>query len=223
MSVFAVLLAILIGGQGIAESRASFINGRLGTSNYEVIRTESDIDSAYFKSEFRTLGDLVGELQNVAAEIASEGAVLLKNENNALPINKGSEAVTLWGLNSNTPVLGGLIGSSVAVGEGTGQVPYGIKEALLEKGFTVNQEMMDFYAQESFAEYRMKASFFGQEVPGHAIIPAFGMSYENPQGYFVGELPARLYTDSILSSADDTVALVCSPGTTPRQATTAWR
>lgn len=155
MSVFAVLLAILIGGQSIAESRAAFINSRLGTSNYQIVRHESDIDSIYFKSEFNSLGDLVRELQSMAAELASEGAVLLKNENNALPINKGSETVTLWGLNSANPVLGGLIGSSVAVGEGTGQVPYGIEEALLEKGFTVNQTMMDFYAQDSFAEYRM--------------------------------------------------------------------
>lgn len=208
MSVFAVLLAICIGGQSIAESRAAFINSRLGTSNYEVVRHESDIYGIYFKSEFNTLGDLVNELQNVAVELASEGSVLLKNENNALPISKGSETVTLWGLNSANPVLGGLIGSSVAVGEGTGQVPYGIEEALLEKGFSVNQQMMDFYAQDSFAEYRMQASFFGQAVPGHAIIPAFGMSYENPQGYFVGELPARLYTDGVLSSADGTVALV---------------
>ncbi len=119
MSVFAVLLAILVGGQSIAGSRAAFINSRLGTSNYEVVRHESDIDSIYFKSEFNTLGDLVGELQNVAAELSSEGSVLLKNENNALPIDKGSETVTLWGLNSANPVLGGLIGSSVAVGEGT--------------------------------------------------------------------------------------------------------
>lgn len=208
MSVFAVLLVISISAQSIATSRASFINSRLGTSNYEVVRHESDTDGVYYKSEFDTLEDLVGQLQNIATELASEGTVLLKNENHALPINKGVETVTLWGLNSANPVLGGLIGSSVAVGEGTGQVPYGIEEALLEKGYTVNQQMMDFYAQDSLAEYRMQASFFGQTVPGHAIIPAFGMSYENPQGYFVGELPARLYTDSVLSSADNSVALV---------------
>lgn len=204
----ATALALLVGLSGIAESRAAFLNSRLGTSNYMVVKHDSDLDGTYFDSEYSGLEEVVNGLQAVAAEIASEGAVLLKNENQALPLDKAGEKVTLWGMNSAAPVLGGLIGSSVAVGEGTGQVPYGIEEAMQEKGFSLNEEMMAFYAGSELDDYRMRASFFGQEVPGHALIPAFGMTYENPSAYFVGEAPADLYTDSLLASADDTAAVV---------------
>ncbi len=208
MSVCAVLLAILVGAHGIAQSRAAFINGQLGTSNYKTIRHESDIDGIYFDSEFKSIEEVVNELQNVAAEIASEGVVLLKNENKGLPISKSTEKVTLWGLNSQEPVLGGLIGSSVALDPTTGQKAYGIEEALTEKGFSLNADMMSFYSGEQTASYRMRSQFFGQEVPGHSLSPIFWAMPVGPMEYFVGEAPASLYSEELLSSADDTVAVV---------------
>ena len=208
MSISAVLLTILIGAGSIAQARASFINGRLGTSNYKTIRHESDEDGIYFDSEFSSIEEVVNELQKVSAEIASEGAVLLKNENHGLPIDKGSEKVTLWGLNSQEPVLGGLIGSSVAFDPTTGQTAYGLEEALAEKGFGLNEEMIAFYNGDATAAYRMRSQFFGQEVPGHSLSPVFWGMPVGPMEYFVGEAPASLYDEALLSTADDTVALV---------------
>ncbi len=208
MSISAALLAVCVGTGSITSARASFINSRLGTSNYKVIKHDSDNDGIYFDSEFSSLEDLTKSLQDVAVELASEGAVLLKNENNGLPVDKNSEKVTLWGLNSQEPVLGGLVGSSVAYDPSTGQKAYGIEEALQEKGFTVNKDMMDFYNGDAVASYRMRSQFFGQEVPGHALSPVFWNMPVNVTEYFVGEAPASLYSDSLLASADDSVALV---------------
>lgn len=103
-AVMAVLMAISICGQSIANANATFLNTRLGTTNYIMVQKEdgSVTDTNYFKSEFTDLGDLVKELDKTAAQVASEGAVLFKN-NGALPLNKGSEKVTLWGMNSHTP------------------------------------------------------------------------------------------------------------------------
>ena len=39
-----------------------------------------------------------------------------------------------------------------------------------------------------------KASFFGNEVPGHSLVPAFSASYNEADTYTVGEAPAELYT-----------------------------
>lgn len=47
---------------------------------------------------------------------------------------------------------------------------------------------------------------FGQT--GHGLAPAFGPIYEPKPSYPVGEIPTDLYTDGVLSSANDTAAVV---------------
>lgn len=204
----ASLLVISISVSSLANARAAFINARLGTTNYQIINTDSESDGIYHESEFSSLTELLAAKEEVATQLSAEGSVLLKNENAALPLDKGSEEVTLWGLNSANPVLGGLIGSSVVVSTTEDQTAYGIREALDTRNFTVNQDMMDFYDSDELAPYLMKASFFGQEQYGHSLTPAFSATYENPSSYNVGEAPPELYTDELLATADGTVAVV---------------
>ena len=209
----AVLALIVFGAATIADSRANTINNWLGTSNYKTVAKEGEAtsDGTYFDSEFSSLGDMLNAANDLSAEIASEGAVLLKN-NGALPLDMGSETVTLWGLNSERPVLGGNLGSAVEPNVDAGQVAYGIKEAMLDRGFDLNQSMIDFYGSSALDEYRMVAyvelPWMTMNTPGHALLPAFGSFYEGPTAYNVGEAPASLYTDDVLSSADGTAAVV---------------
>lgn len=205
-----VLLTTSIIASGIADVKASQINSWLGTSNYKVVETggEATSDGSYFDSEYSTLEEMIQAQTDVAVQLAAEGSVLLKNNNEALPIDKETEKVTLWGLNSAEPVLGGLVGSTAAANAEEGQTAYGIEEAMQERGFSLNSTMMEFYAGSAMDDYRMRASFFGTETYGHALIPEFTPTYENPSEYFVGEAPADLYTDDVLSSADGTAAVV---------------
>lgn len=205
-AVTASLLSIAVGGLAIANVNAAFINTRLGTSNYKTVDKgeESQADAIYFESEYTSLADLVKAKEELAEQISEEGSVLFKNNNQALPIDKATETVTLWGMNSHTPTLGGMIGSSTSVDAEHGQVAYGLEEALAEKGFSVNQDMIDLYSGEAAMAYARTG--FGQT--GHGLAPAFGMVYENPASYPIGEIPATLYTDSLLASADQTAALV---------------
>lgn len=180
----------------------------MGTSNYITVQDgESTVDGYYFDSEFTTLEEVVKAKQALAEQIGSEGAVLLKN-NGALPLDKATESVTLWGFNSSSPILGGMMGSTAVAAEAAGQKGYGIKEALAEKGFTVNQDMIDFYADSSMDQYRMQSMLFGQVSYGHALGVAFDTVYDAPDTYFVGEAPVSLYSDSLTASADGTVAVV---------------
>ena len=206
-AVLASLLVICLVGGNVANAYSAFINTRLGTTDRIAVKTgDTDVDSIYFKSNYSTIEEMLDAQQRVAVQIGSEGAVLLKNENSALPLNKGSEKVTLWGLNTNLPVYGGNIGSSVSVAEG--QERYGIIEAMAAEGFDLNQSMIDFYRQPDFDAYRMQSMFFGNPVMGHALSAVFWPTYEGSKDYFVGELPSDKYTDEILESADGTVAVV---------------
>lgn len=199
-AITASLLAIVIGGTGIANANAAFINTRLGTSNYKYVeKGDGTTDSTYFKSDFESVADVVAAKNALAEQIAAEGTVLLKNEDGALPINAGSEKVTLWGLNSHNPTLGGMIGSSTSVAD-EGQVAYSLEAALAEKGFDVNQTMIDLYSSDAASAYARKN--------GHALQPSFGPIYENPASYAIGEAPASIYTDDALASADGTAAIV---------------
>lgn len=200
-AVTASLLALVIGGTSIANANAAFLNVRLGTSNYKYVDPEGeDANTTYFSSEYDSIKDVVAAKEALAEEISEEGTVLLKNDNNALPLNKSTEKVTLWGLNSHSPTLGGMIGSTPKANTDAGQNSYDIETAFAAKGFTLNEEMITLYSSEEAAAYIRGG--------GHSLSPSFGTMYENPSAYAVGEAPSSLYTDSVLASADDTVALV---------------
>ena len=202
-AVFAAFLALVVGAQSIAQANASFINGQLGITNYKIVETAGGEakDSTYYKSEFSGLKELVEAKDALAVEIASEGTVLLKNNDKTLPIDVASEKVTLWGLNSVNPTLGGRIGSSVSVASDAGQLQYDIVSALDARSIQVNDDMLKFYQDAQLTkDYGRKG--------GHSITPSFGKMYENPSSYNIGEAPAEVYTDDLLASADGTVAVV---------------
>ena len=133
-AVLASVFALLLCTTSIAESNAGTINSQLGVSNFQIIQTgEADSDGVYYVSEFTDLETLINTKHDLAEQISEEGSVLFKNINGTLPLNKGQETVTLWGLNSINPTFGGLIGSAVTTVDG--QPCYGINEAMAEKGF----------------------------------------------------------------------------------------
>lgn len=202
-AITASLLAIVVGGTTIASANASFINQKLGITNFKIVDTAAgeERDSVYYKSEFGSLQEVIEAKNALAEEISSEGTVLFKNLSDTLPLDTGAEQVTLWGLNSINPTLGGMIGSSVSVAADAGQVQYDLVTSLKEKGFNLNADMLALYQQEDMtANYGRKG--------GHSLTPSFGKMYDNPAGYCIGEAPASIYTDAVLSSADGTAAIV---------------
>ncbi len=195
-AISASLLSIAVGGVAIVNANAAFINSRLGTTNIKLVETgDGTQNTDYFNSEFSSLSDLVAAKEALAEQIGSEGAVLIKNINSALPMSK-SATVTVWGMNSVNPVLGGMIGSSVAVNADAGQKSYGLLEALEEKGISVNTKMTELYNSDA-------AQASGKRV----IQPSFGPIYEDPSIYGIGEMDPSYYTSDVLSSADNTVAI----------------
>ncbi len=204
--LMASILMFMTALQTTTNNWSARINSMLGTSNYEVKAGEGN--GTHFVSDYTSLADMIADQTAFTEQVGAEGCVLLKNENAALPLNSSSEKVTLWGMHTDNPILGGMMGSTAGANPAAGQTSYGIKEAMAAKGFDLNQTMIDFYASPDMDPYRMSALFFGTAIPGHSMTPVFTTLAENFNEYKVGETPASAYTDAVLSSADGTVAVV---------------
>lgn len=109
-AVLAFLLIVVSFGSGIANSYAGRINTVLGVSTSKVVKGEaSNEDTNYYKSDYGTDIYDVAALERLEADAAQEaigetedGVVLLKNDNNALPLAEGS-GVSLFGNNTVNP------------------------------------------------------------------------------------------------------------------------
>ncbi len=205
-AIFASLLVLMLILSSVAQANQAVINRELKTSSYVTESGNSTADTAYYKPTYSSVADLEAAKHQLAASIGAEGSVLLKNVDSALPINAGSDSVTVWGLNSLFPTLAGLMGSSVAAATDAGQKEVGILDALGMKGVNINGEMAGFYGQ--FYDQVRKGSMFGAEIPGHGLSINFNTVSEPVTTYPIGELSPDTYTSDILATADGTTAIV---------------
>ena len=122
-----------------------------------------------------TVAQAAEQSRAMAQELVQEGAVLLKNESNALPLAEGT-AVNLFGYGSVDPIYGGS-------GSGASDTSSNIDliTGLTNAGFTVNQELVDFYKKSGVSRAAQKG------FEGSNFTPA--------------EVPAAQYTDALLQNA----------------------
>lgn len=148
-----VLIGILVAALGIGNYYAvkyePIITAYLGHKSYEVKDSGTEEDTEYYKATFSSEEERLAADAQAARTAAAEGCVLLKNEDQALPLS-GDNKVTLFGVSSAEILYGG--GGSGAVDTST--VPT-LKKALEETGFTVNPTMWDFYTTGAAKDIRM--------------------------------------------------------------------
>ena len=118
---------------GVANSWRSAIDGIFGTASTIVEAGDK------YVSVYKTSDELVAAHKELGERMSEEGSVLLKNENNALPLAEGSLKVTLFGMGSMYPFQGGVMGSSATSDR------IDLVEGLTEKGFQVNPTMTAIY------------------------------------------------------------------------------
>ena len=167
----ALLLAVLCGvsytGGVIADENAPQINSFLDTPTFRTIETgDGTEDTEYFKSRFQNLEELIAAGQALGEEAMAEGAVLLKNDNNALPLTEQERNVSLFGIGSVDPVYGGT--GSGAVDASTAPT---FKSALERNGnFSVNDTLWNWYSAEEQAGYKRVMGETGPGVTGVKVI-----------------------------------------------------
>ena len=137
-----------------------------------------------FEQEFSTKDEARENANKVVQEICEEGMVLLKNENNALPLKSGAK-VSVFGKNSVQLVYGG--SGSAAPG---GDIPKKtIYDSLTAAGFAYNPDLKEFYEDN-------KRSGDGRgETPD---LPTGGVA-----SLPTGETPIDKYKSDVTSSYED--------------------
>lgn len=184
ISVVAVLTALAVGFTSGAVSMQSLICTYIGGDTYRMDDVANAQNLEPYKNNGLSLNDWKVQADQLVEEIESEGLVLLKNANNALPLKKGSK-VSLFGRTSVDLVLGGT---------GAG----GIKSTTIETmqtamegdgRFAINPVLWDFYKQ-----------YDGQD--GYKRSNG-GWMGATPEQIFVAEVPVADYTDAVRASYAD--------------------
>ena len=139
----AILTVAAIVGNIIANQYATTINVALNASTYKIIKGETTGDTEYFKKGFASDEEREAYEAELCATVEAEGAALLKNENNALPLASGAK-VSLFGHGSVDLMYGGTGSGSVD----TSKAP-NLKQALEAQGITINQTLWDLYSSDS--------------------------------------------------------------------------
>lgn len=144
LNVTAILLAIIVTGNIIAVECAGQINSALGLATSKVVSTlpegETEDYARYYESAYSSLADLKAAGEAKVREVEGEGIVLLKNENNTLPLAAGSK-VSLIGVTVTDPVYGGTGSGAV---DASGAANY--YDVMTGAGYEVtNKPLLDWY------------------------------------------------------------------------------
>jgi beta-glucosidase len=195
----------LTGLHGIADTWRGSIDGALGTSSTE--QTSDD----KFTSTYATSDDLIAAHRSLGEKVGAEGTVLMKNEGNALPLASGAK-VTLFGMGSTYPFLGGVMGSTVAE-EGSVK----LADALDGKGITVNPTMSSIYEKLGAVEGEATQTPWGAPTANYIYRPAgFKTPYEPNEPaldlYVTDGGADATYADSFAEYGDAAIVVFSRPG-----------
>jgi len=138
---------------------------------------DEDKDAIYFQSDFATNEEMAEYGELICKQVEAEGAVLLMNENNALPLGANSQ-VSCFSNSSVNLVYGGTGSGNIDASKADN-----LKGALEQVGFGVNETLWNFYLRKDIAKYARK---------GGGMV-----SLESTK---VSEVPYELYTDDVLNS-----------------------
>ena len=133
-----VLFGFSSTGVKIAKENRNLISAELGQPTFKIEYGDSKPQELY-TSKYESIKELSKAGHQLVKDIEGEGATLLVNKNEALPLAKGSK-VTLFGVQSVVPSYGGR-GSAHASNP---QHQVDLKEGLEKAGFEVNATMYDY-------------------------------------------------------------------------------
>lgn len=159
---------------------------------------DTQVDANYYTSDYSNGEELLTASEKLAVQIASEGFVLLKNEDNTLPLQESEKNVSFFGRTSVDPIYTGA-GSAA-----TESSPVDYKTAFEADGFTVNGALYDFYANHKISTETVKTQMMtgmgpmDVEYTGRGFISAMGAAtFVND---IIAEVPVADYPEELKDS-----------------------
>ena len=175
--VFLVIFIFLYGAVNIASqitaANASVISNFLGQDGFNMIKDETlgadeELDTQYFKSSYNSVKEVKEAGEILTQKVMEEGAVLLKNDNGALPL-ASTDKISLFSASSVDPIVSGYR-EMYEKKTGTVNLLDGFKEA----GLTVNEDLYNWYKSSGYGREYIKgpglyAILSINEAPWNAI------------------------------------------------------
>ena len=148
-----------------------------------------DPSAVYFEGDFASEEERVAKGAELVKQVEAEGAALLMNDAETLPLAKGAK-VSLFSTSAADIVYGGTGSANVDTSKCDN-----LKTALEKAGFEVNQTLWDFYTTGAAAPYkRTDAGATAQDSATSDVdTTAYGAAA-------IVEAPWELYTDDVLDS-----------------------
>lgn len=189
LSIFSAIVAIIMIPVTVVLSMfdntiAAFVGGTFWELQNE------DENAIYFESDFASVEEMNAYGLEICEQVEAEGAALLMNENNALPLEAGAK-VSCFSNSSVNLVYGGTGSGNIDASSADT-----LKTALEKTGFQVNETLWDFYLSE-------EASAYARAAGGMVSLASAEVT----------EVPWSLYTDEVkdsVSSFGDAAIVVIS-------------
>lgn len=187
----ASLLTVSVAAGLVVDSYRTDIDKFLGTKSSAMVTDSTDEDLYTYKSDYSSTTELLDSIEDLGERMSEEGTVLLKNENNALPLSKDeTQKLSLLGFSSYYPVQGGDMGSSLSVNKGTDADTVDFVEALNAKGFGINEDLQKLYKSLE-ADFKTEVNMWGN------IMEYYHITAPATDGVFASKEPSQEKMDSV--------------------------
>ncbi len=139
-AVMAGIMALSVTGYALADTWRGSVDSMLGTSSYVV--DDSGVEQTEYKSTYDSDADMMAAAKAIAVKEGQEGAVVMKNDDNVLPLTSGTDGETLafFGLASY-----GTYEATDDLNAGNSDAVTSVYEAFEEAGFNVNETLQEVY------------------------------------------------------------------------------
>ena len=187
----ASLLTVSVAAGPVVDSYRTDIDKFLGTKSSAMVTDSTDEDLYTYKSDYSSTTELLESIEDLGERMSEEGTVLLKNENNALPLSKDeTQKLSLLGFSSYYPVQGGDMGSSLNENKGTDADTVDFVEALNAKGFGINEDLQKLYKSLE-ADFKTEVNMWGN------IMEYYHITAPATDGVFASKEPSQEKMDSV--------------------------
>lgn len=187
----ASLLTVSVAAGPVVDSYRTDIDKFLGTKSSAMVTDSTDEDMYTYKSDYSSTTELLDSIEDLGERMSEEGTVLLKNENNVLPLSKDeTQKLSLLGFSSYYPVQGGDMGSSLNENKGTDADTVDFVEALNAKGFGINEDLQKLYKSLE-ADFKTEVNMWGN------IMEYYHITAPATDGVFASKEPSQEKMDSV--------------------------